>query len=190
MTIKKKVHKWTYVQSDMIERKDLLFAAFWQKTSDVSTFKIFYLVAVGSFTADGGLVQPTESVKTTPHKSIFAVWISTRNSRTGQKSEWQQVNSEHKATGPTTCGMTWSLWKLTSTSTNDSWTLWIEPQLSLLVFRFSSLLLVSASLDCLSLFRWSHIALAQGSSSYSSHFHAHVPRVISLCVFWLTRLIH
>ena len=48
--------------------------------------------------------------------------------------------------------MTLSMWKLTSTS-NDSWPLWIEPQLSLFVFVFSlsSLLLVSASLDCFSL---------------------------------------
>ena len=49
-------------------------------------FHIFsYFVAVGSFTADGGLLQPTGGVKTTPHKTNFAVWISTRNFRTGQK---------------------------------------------------------------------------------------------------------
>ena len=46
---------------------------------------------------------------------------------------WQQVNSAHRATTPTTCGMTWSMLNLTSASTNDSWTLWIEPQLSLFV---------------------------------------------------------
>ena len=33
----------------------------------------FYFVAVESFTADGGLLQPTRGVKTTPHKTIFAV---------------------------------------------------------------------------------------------------------------------
>ena len=48
--------------------------------------------------------------------------------------------------------------KLTSTS-KDSWTLWIEPSLGLFVLCLSSLLLVSASLDYSSLFRWSHTAL-------------------------------
>ena len=40
-----------------------------------ATFTIFafYFVAVGSFTADDGLLQPTGGVKTTPHKTIFAV---------------------------------------------------------------------------------------------------------------------
>ena len=32
-----------------------------------------YFVADGSFTADGGLLQSTGGVKTTPHKSISAV---------------------------------------------------------------------------------------------------------------------
>ena len=46
------------------------------KTSDVSTFKIFWFVAVRSFTADSSLLQPTGGVKTggvntTPHTSIF-----------------------------------------------------------------------------------------------------------------------
>ena len=51
-----------------------------------------------------------DTVKKTPDKSIFAVRISTRNSRTGQKlNKWvqrQQVNSAQRATSPTTCGMT------------------------------------------------------------------------------------
>ena len=79
----KKVHKWAYVQSDMIERWDPLIAVF-GKNPRRAAFKIFF-VAVRSFTADGGLLQPTGCVKTTPHTSIFAVRISTRNSRTGQK---------------------------------------------------------------------------------------------------------
>ena len=42
------------------------------KTSDVSTFKIFYrFVAVKSFTADSSLLQPTEGVNTTPHTVHF-----------------------------------------------------------------------------------------------------------------------
>ena len=45
------------------------------KTSDVSTFKLLFdhFAAVRSFTADGGLLQPTEGVNTTPHTSVFAV---------------------------------------------------------------------------------------------------------------------
>ena len=34
-------------------------------------FNVLYFVAIGSFTADGGLVQPTESVQTTPQKTRF-----------------------------------------------------------------------------------------------------------------------
>ena len=60
------------MQSDMIEGRDPLFAVFGQNLRR-ATFKIFYFVAVRSFTADGGLLQPMGGVKTTPHKSIFAV---------------------------------------------------------------------------------------------------------------------
>ena len=57
-----------------------------EKISDVRFSRFFsYFVAVGSFTADVGLRQPTGCVKTTLHKTISAVWISTRNSCTGQK---------------------------------------------------------------------------------------------------------
>ena len=34
-------------------------------------FIVHYFVAIGSFTADGGLLQPTGSVKTTPEKTRF-----------------------------------------------------------------------------------------------------------------------
>ena len=34
-------------------------------------FVVLYFVAIGSFTADGGLLQPTGSVKTTPQKTRF-----------------------------------------------------------------------------------------------------------------------
>ena len=34
-------------------------------------FIILYFVTVGSFTTDGGLLQPTEGVKTTPQKTRF-----------------------------------------------------------------------------------------------------------------------
>ena len=48
------------MQSDMIERRDPLFAVFGQHLRR-ATFKIFfvvlYFVAIGSFTADGGLLQ-------------------------------------------------------------------------------------------------------------------------------------
>ena len=42
------------------------------QTCDIHDF-FSYFVADGSFTADGGLLQPTGCVKTTPHKTIFAV---------------------------------------------------------------------------------------------------------------------
>ena len=34
-------------------------------------FIVLYFVAIGSFTADGGLLQPTGCVKTTPQKTVF-----------------------------------------------------------------------------------------------------------------------
>ena len=46
----------------------------WVKTSDerLSRFLIvLYFVAIGSFTADGGLLQPTGGVKTTPQNTRF-----------------------------------------------------------------------------------------------------------------------
>ena len=43
------------------------------KISDVSTFKFFFgFVAVRSFTANSGLLQPTESVNTTPSHVEFS----------------------------------------------------------------------------------------------------------------------
>ena len=42
------------------------------QTSDFHDFFIvLYFVAIGSFTADGGLLQPTGGVKTTPQKTRF-----------------------------------------------------------------------------------------------------------------------
>ena len=44
----------------------------WDKTSDEQlslVFIVLYFVAIGSFTVDGGLLQPTECVKTTPQKT-------------------------------------------------------------------------------------------------------------------------
>ena len=53
----------------------------------------------------------------------------------------------------------------------------------------SFLLLLLASLDCFSLFTWSHTALAQGL--HSSHLHAHVPCVICCArYFWSLRHLH
>ena len=47
----------------------------WKKpqTNDFHEFVfiVLYFVAIGSFTADGGLVQPTEGVKTAPQKTRF-----------------------------------------------------------------------------------------------------------------------
>ena len=62
------------MQSDMIERGDPLFAVFGKNLRRATfTIFLFYFVAVGSFTADVGPLQPTGGVKTTPHKTIFAV---------------------------------------------------------------------------------------------------------------------
>ena len=42
------------------------------QTSDFHDFFIvLYFVAIGSFTADGGLLPPTGGVKTTPQKTRF-----------------------------------------------------------------------------------------------------------------------
>ena len=58
------------------------------KTSDERLSRIYfivlYFVVDRSFTADGGLLQPTGSVKTTPQKTRFRSVNSTRNLRTGQ----------------------------------------------------------------------------------------------------------
>ena len=106
---------------------------------------------------------------------------------------WQQVNSRHTEWKSQQC-VKWpeKLWESVSVVRIDQWqheALWIGALLSSFVVSVFSFLLVSASLDCFSLFRWSHTALAQGP--HSSHFHAHVPCVISLCaLLWLTRLLH
>ena len=42
MTINMKVHNWAHVKSDMIERGDPLWVPSFHRTSDVSTFKIFW----------------------------------------------------------------------------------------------------------------------------------------------------
>ena len=46
---------------------------FLHTTSDVLTCKIFWFVAVRSFTADSSLLQPTVCVNTTPHTSHFLI---------------------------------------------------------------------------------------------------------------------
>ena len=78
------------------------------------------------------------------------------------------------------------MWKLTSTSTNDSWTLWIEPQLSLFVFSLSSLLSVSASLFFL-VQMYAHCIGSRADQSSVSHS-SHVARA---CVIlsWVLFLI-
>ena len=70
MTINKKVRNWAHVKSSMKEPEDPL-CRFFTQTSDESTFKIFWFVAVRSFTGDSSLLQPTVCVNTTPHTSHF-----------------------------------------------------------------------------------------------------------------------
>ena len=51
------------MQSDMIERGNLLFAVFGLNPQTCGFQDFFNFVAVGSFTADGGLLQPTGRCK-------------------------------------------------------------------------------------------------------------------------------
>ena len=75
------------MQSDMKEREDPLCAVFSQNVRRVDSQVVLKFVAVGSFTADSRLLQPTGGVKTTPQKSESLQ----RNSRTGQKlNKWVQ----------------------------------------------------------------------------------------------------
>ena len=71
MTIKKKVHEWAYTQSDMMERRDPLFAVFGQNLRR-DDLQDFFFVAVRSFTADSSLLQPTGCANTTPHTVHFS----------------------------------------------------------------------------------------------------------------------
>ena len=76
------------MQRFTIERGNPLSADLWRKTQTNGfhefLFIVLYFVAIGSFTADSGLLQPTGRVKTTPQKTRFRSVNSTRNSRTSQ----------------------------------------------------------------------------------------------------------
>ena len=50
-------------------------------------FIVLYFVAIGSFTADGGLLQPTGGVKTTPQKTPFSQCKSLQGIRVQVKIE-------------------------------------------------------------------------------------------------------
>ena len=76
---------------------------------------LFFFVADGSFTADGGLLQPTGGVKTTPQKTRFR---SVNNYKELQGIH-MQVKSEYVGT-LTTELMTQS--RTTSTTTCLTWT--------------------------------------------------------------------
>ena len=141
--------------------------------------------------------------KTTPHKSVFAMWISTQGIPV-QVRKWIIFGAlttsgiRHTERQNPTTNVEWieACAKLTSTS-NDSWTLWIEPQLSLFDFVVSlPCLLVSASLDCFfSLFICTHTALVQGPTRLKFAFipclHAHVSAWCECCSWSLrTSSIH
>ena len=65
------------MQGLMIERGKPVVFGLWIKPQTNGfheiVFIVLYFVTIGSFTADGGLLQPTERVKTTPQKTIFEV---------------------------------------------------------------------------------------------------------------------
>ena len=73
------------VQSDMIDKWERVRS--FDKTSNKRLSRIcfycslFFFFAIGSFTADGGLLQPTGMSRQHLKRPVFAVWISTRNSR-------------------------------------------------------------------------------------------------------------
>ena len=72
----------------------------WQRTTLLTDRAVRLSTAKASVVSDSRY-----AVKTTPHKTIFAVWISTRNSRTGEKLNklvqrqqlnwWSEVQSEN-----------------------------------------------------------------------------------------------
>ena len=84
----KKVDKRGCMQRFVIERRKPGVFGLWIKPQTNGfhefVFIVLYFVADGSFTADGGLLQPTGGVKTTSQKTRFRSVNSTRNSRTGQ----------------------------------------------------------------------------------------------------------
>ena len=63
------------MQRFTIERRNPLSTDLWRKTSDEwlprICFMVLYFVSIGSFSSDGGLLQPTGGVKTTPQKTRF-----------------------------------------------------------------------------------------------------------------------
>ena len=72
------------MQRFVIERGNPLSTDLLVKRQTNGFHEFILFVAVRLFTADGGLLQPTGGVKTTPQKTLFALWISSRNPRTGQ----------------------------------------------------------------------------------------------------------
>ena len=54
----------------LTERGDLLYSI-WNNSSGQDFLEFNYFVTDGSFTADGGLLQPTGGVSTTPQMTCF-----------------------------------------------------------------------------------------------------------------------
>ena len=80
----KKVNTRGCMQRFTIERGNLLSTDLWVKpqTNGFHFFffwNVLFFVADRSFTADGGPLQPTGGVKTTPHKARFRSVKYTRN---------------------------------------------------------------------------------------------------------------
>ena len=75
-------------------------------------FMVLYSVAIGSFTADGGLLQPTGCVKATPRKTRFrSVNLYKEFAYRSKMSKWsqrQQLNCRHEVQErkPTMCEVT------------------------------------------------------------------------------------
>ena len=136
-----------------------------------------------SAATDGG------GVKTTPHKSIFTVRISTRNSRTGQKvNKFGALTTSEFVTQNDKSNNMWNDLKHVETHEHINWWLvnavdWTTAELVCFCSVFSlSLLIVPASLDC---FPCSHdrtLLFSRADKSSGSHSSPHRTRMSHLVV--------
>ena len=117
---------------------------------------VLYFVAIGSFTTDGGLLQPTGVVKTTPQKTRSQC-ESPQGIRVQVKIEYMNTvtrikidDMKHRAKPKTMCEVTWNTWG--TCVLERSWCQCMSLH-ALKILRFRSLSfcfqLLSLSFDCL-----------------------------------------
>ena len=156
----KNVDKWGCMQSDLIQRGNPLFAVFGYNLRR-ATFNFWFCCRW--ICQDKHLTSPfsqCESLQGIPAQ--VRKWISL--------AHWQQLNWWHEIQNDKSNNMCIEL-KLVETHEYIQWLVnavdWTTAEL-VCFCRVPSLLSVSASLDCFSLFRCTHTALAQGSRAYRS----------------------